>query len=196
MGKRDPRIDAYIGKAPEFARPILIHVRSLVHEVVPDVEETMKWSVPHFDYKGVLCGMAAFKQHCNLIMWKGALIPGDDGRDAKGQFRNITSLSDLPPDKTMKALLRKAAELNEQGVKTPRTARPKKPLTVPAELKGALRKNKKAAAAFQKFPPSHKREYAEWISEAKGADTRQRRVETAVEWIAEGKSRNWKYERR
>ena len=196
MGKRDPRVDAYIGKAPDFARPILIHVRSLVHAVVPDVEETMKWSVPHFDYKGVLCGMASFKQHCNLIMWKGALIPGGDGRDAKGQFRNITSLSDLPPDKTMKALLRKAAELNEEGVKTPRTAKPKKPLTVPAELKRALRKNKKAAAAFQKFPPSHKREYAEWISEAKGADTRQRRVETAVEWIAEGKSRNWKYERR
>ena len=80
MAQRDPRIDAYIGKAPEFAKPILTHVRALVHEVVPDVEETMKWSVPHFDYKGVLCGMAAFKQHCNLIMWKGALIPGDDGR--------------------------------------------------------------------------------------------------------------------
>ena len=105
MAQRDPRIDAYIGKAPEFAKPILTHVRALVHEVVPDVEETMKWSVPHFDYKGVLCGMAAFKQHCNLIMWKGALIPGDDGRDEKGQFRNITSLSDLPPDRTMKALL-------------------------------------------------------------------------------------------
>jgi len=196
VAQRDPRIDAYIGKAPEFAKPILTHVRALVHEVVPDVEETMKWSVPHFDYKGVLCGMAAFKQHCNLIMWKGALIPGDDGRDEKGQFRNITSLSDLPPDRTMKALLRKAAELNEQGVKTPRTAKAKAPLPVPAELKSALQKNKKAAAAFEKFPPSHKREYAEWISGAKGADTRQRRVETAVEWIAEGKSRNWKYERR
>ena len=92
-------------------------------------------------------------------------------------------------------VLKKAAELNEQGVKTPRTAREKKPFTVPAELKGALKKNKKAAAAFEKFPPSHKREYAEWISEAKGADTRQRRVETAVEWIAEGKGRNWKYQR-
>lgn len=196
MGKRDPRVDAYIGKAPGFAKPILTHVRALIHEVVPEVEETMKWSVPHFDYKGVLCGMAAFKQHCNLIMWKGALIAGDDGRDEKGQFRNITSVSDLPPDKIMKALLRKAAELNEQGVKTPRTTRVKAPLPVPAELRSALKKNKKAAAAFEKFPPSHKREYSEWISEAKGADTRQRRVDTAVEWIAEGKSRNWKYERR
>jgi uncharacterized protein YdeI (YjbR/CyaY-like superfamily) len=196
LGKRDPRIDAYIGKSPEFAKPILTHVRALVHEAVPDVQETLKWSVPHFDYKGVLCGMAAFKQHCNLIMWKGALIAGNDAGDEKGHFRNITSLSDLPPDRTMKALLRKAAELNEQGVKTRRTPKEKKPLRVPAELKSALRKNKKAAAAFENFSPSQKRDYADWITEAKGADTRQRRLQTAVEWIAEGKSRNWKYERR
>ncbi|HET7614787.1 MAG TPA: YdeI/OmpD-associated family protein [Gemmatimonadaceae bacterium] len=196
MGKRDPRVDAYIAKSGEFAKPILTHVRSLVHDVVPEAEETIKWSVPHFDYKGVLCGMAAFKQHCNIILWKAALIPGGKGRDEKGQITNIRNMADLPDDKTMKHLLREGARLNAEGVKGPPRNKPtKKPVAIPAQLKSALAKNKKAAAAFEKFPPSHKREYAEWIAEAKGEDTRQRRVKSAIEWIAEGKSRNWKYER-
>ena len=197
MGKRDPRVDAYIAKSADFAKPILTHVRSLVHEVCPEVEETMKWSAPHFDYKGVLCGMAAFKRHCNVILWKAALIPGGEGRDEKGQIRNITTLSDLPDDKTMKHLLREGARLNDEGVKAPpRRKAARKSVAVPPELKSALATNKKAAAAFETFPPSHKREYSEWIAEAKGEETRQRRVKTAIEWIAEGKSRNWKYERR
>lgn len=197
MARRDRRVDAYIAKSPEFAKPILIHVRSLVHEAVPEAEETIKWSVPHFEYKGILCGMAAFKQHCNIILWKAALIPGGKGREEKGQIRNIRTLTDLPDDKTMKHLLREGARLNEEGVKgAPRSKAGKKPVAIPAELKSALAKNKKAATAFEKFPPSHRREYAEWIADAKGEETRQRRVTSAIEWIAEGKSRNWKYERR
>jgi|1185.fasta_scaffold83714_3 hypothetical protein len=198
MGNRDTRVDAYIAKSPEFARPILSRVRALVHEACPDVEETMKWSVPHFEHRGVLCGMAAFKQHCNIILWKGALIAGGKGRDEKGNFRNITTLADLPTDKTMIALLEKAARLNEEGVKSParKSATARKPIPVPAELASALARNKKAAAAFEKFPPSHKREYSQWIAEAKGDDTRQRRVKSAIEWIASGKPRNWKYEKR
>ncbi|HST06697.1 MAG TPA: YdeI/OmpD-associated family protein [Gemmatimonadaceae bacterium] len=198
MGKRDPRVDAYLGKAPAFAKPILAHVRALVHEACPDVEETLKWSVPHFEHRGVLCGMAAFRQHCNIILWKGALIPGGNGRDEKGNFRNITSLADLPSDKSMLALFEQAARLNEEGVKSPRRKRAtaSKPVSVPAELATALARNKKAAAAFEKFPPSHKREYAQWIAEAKGEETRQRRVKSAIGWIAAGKARNWKYEKR
>jgi len=196
LGKRDPRIDAYIDKQAEFARPILTHVRELVHEACPDVEETVKWGAPHFDYKGVLCGMAAFKQHCNFILWKASLVISEQGNQAGGPLRDITRLSDLPADKTLKGWIKQAAELNEKGVKAPRTTKPKKKLVVPTELTKALSKNKKATAAFDKFPPSHKREYADWISEAKAADTRQRRVAQAIEWIAEGKSRNWKYERR
>lgn len=198
MGKRDPRVDAYIAKSADFARPILSHVRSLIHEACPDAVETMKWSVPHYEHKGILCGVAAFKQHCNIILWKGALIAGGEGRDEKGQIRNITSLEDLPDDATMKHLIQEAARLNEQGVKAdPRRRNTvKKPVALPVELRKALKRNRRAATAFEKFPPSHKREYAEWIAEAKGADTRQRRAENAIEWIAEGKSRNWKYERR
>ena len=196
MGKRDARVDAYIQKSAEFARPILSHVRELVHEACPAVEETVKWGAPHFDYKGVLCGMAAFKQHCNFILWKASLVIGEQGNQAGGPLRDITRLSDLPSDKTLKNWIKQAARLNEQGVKAPRSTRPKKDFVIPSELTKALTKNRKAAAAFEKFPPSHKREYAEWIAEAKKTETRQRRVETAIEWMAKGKSRNWKYERR
>jgi hypothetical protein len=196
MAKRDPRIDAYIAKSPDFARPILEHFRELVHEAVPDVDETIKWSTPHFDYKGVLAGMAAFKQHCNLILWKASMVIGGKGNREGGPLRNIRELSDLPPDKTITKWLTEAAKLNEQGVRTPRTTRPKKPVAIPAELTSALAKNKKAKAVFDDFPPSHKREYADWIAGAKGADTRQRRVANAVEWITKGKGRNWKYEKR
>ncbi|HEY1953325.1 MAG TPA: YdeI/OmpD-associated family protein [Gemmatimonadaceae bacterium] len=197
MGKRDPRVDAYIAKSPDFAGPILSRVRALVHEAIPGAEETMKWSAPHFDYKGVVLGMAAFKQHCNIILWKGSLIHGGSGRDEKGNFRDISSLDDLPGDKEMKALLREAARLNEEGVRVPRSrTKAAKPLSIPSELRTALARNRTAAAAFEKFPPSHKREYAEWIAEAKRDDTRQRRVESAIESIAEGKSRNWKYGKR
>ena len=195
MGNRDPRVDAYIQKSAEFARPILTYVRELVHEACPGVEETLKWGAPHFDYEGVLCGMAAFKQHCNIILWKASLVIGGRGNQAGGPLRDITKLADLPPDATLRAWIEQAAKLNEEGVKVPRSTSLKKDVVIPVELTKALKKNKKAAAAFEKFPPSHKREYAEWIAEAKKSETRQRRVETAVEWMAKGKSRNWKYER-
>ena len=196
MGKRDPRVDAYIQKSAEFARPILTHVREIVHQAVPEAEETIKWGAPHFEYKGVLCGLAGFKQHCNVIIWKASMVIGEGANAEGGPLRNITTLADLPPDRALMTWLAQAAELNAAGVKKPRTAKPKKALAVPAELKKALSRNQRAAAAFQKFPPSHKREYSQWIADAKTSETRERRAATAVDWIAEGKSRNWKYEKR
>ena len=196
MGKKDPRVDAYIAKSANFAKPILRHFRDLIHTAVPEVSETMKYSSPAFEYKGVLAVMAAFKAHCNLILWKASMVIGGKGNAEGGPLRNIAKLSDLPPDKTIRKWLSEAAKLNEEGVKTPRPAKPKKAVSVPAELTKALAGNKKAATVFEKFPPSHKREYAEWIADAKGTDTRQRRVKTAIEWIADGKGRNWKYEKR
>jgi len=195
MGKRDPRVDAYIAKSPEFARPILEHVRDVIHQAVPDVEETIKWSSPFFVHEGVICGIAAFKQHCAITMWKASLILGGKQGESAGHFGRITSLSDLPSDAKLKAYFREAARLNERGVKPARIKKPTSRLEVPRELQQALQSNKKAAAAFEGFPPSHKREYAKWISEAKREDTRARRVKKAIEWIAEGKGRNWKYER-
>jgi uncharacterized protein YdeI (YjbR/CyaY-like superfamily) len=198
MGKRDPRVDTYIANSADFARPILTHIRAVVHEACPEVEETIKWSMPHFDYEGILCGMASFKEHCAFHIWKGSLIVGDGAREAMGQFGRITRVSDLPSKKAIAVYIRQAMKLREDGVKNPARSKPRKKakLVVPTELASALKKNKKAAAAFEGFPPSHKREYAEWISEAKRDETRKRRVDAAVEWMAEGKSRNWKYEKR
>jgi uncharacterized protein YdeI (YjbR/CyaY-like superfamily) len=197
VGKRDPRVDAYIARSAEFARPILDHIRDVIHQAIPDVEEDIKWGAPFFNHEGVVCGIAAFKEHCAINLWKASLIVGDKKGVSAGQFGRITKLSDLPSDSALKGYFKQAARLNETGVKQPRAKkeRPDK-LVVPPELQKALKANKKAAAAFEKFPPSHKREYARWIAEAKGEDTRARRVSTAIEWIAEGKGRNWKYEKR
>ena len=197
MGKRDPRVDAYIARSAEFARPILDHIRDVIHQAIPDVEEDIKWGAPFFNHEGVVCGIAAFKEHCAINLWKASLIVGDKKGESAGQFGRITKLSDLPSDSALKRYFKQAARLNETGVKQPRAKKeaPDK-LVVPPELQKALKANKKAAAAFEKFPPSHKREYARWIAEAKGEDTRARRVSTAIEWIAEGRGRNWKYEKR
>lgn len=194
MANRDPRIDAYIAKSADFAKPILESLREIIHNAVPDVEETMKWSMPAFDYKGPLCNMAAFKEHCAFGFWKGSLVVGDVAKEAMGHMGRITTLKDLPPKKELARLIKEAARLNEEGVKVERAPRtPKKPLKTPEDLSAALAKNKKASAAFEGFPPSHRREYIEWITDAKGEETRKRRIAQAVEWIAEGKSRNWKY---
>jgi uncharacterized protein YdeI (YjbR/CyaY-like superfamily) len=194
MGKRDPRVDAYIEKSAAFARPVLTRLREVVHAACPEVRETMKWSMPHFDYEGPLCGMSAFKEHCAFGFWKGALIVENPSAEAMGQLGRIRSLKDLPPNKTLTGWIRKGMALNEQGVKVPRASRPKKrEARVPADLQKALARNAKARAAFAAFSPSHRREYVEWLEEAKRPETREKRVATAVEWMAEGKSRNWKY---
>ena len=198
MGTRDDRVDAYIAKSAEFARPILTRLRDVVHAACPEVEETMKWSFPHFMYKGILCSMAAFKQHCSFGLWKSSLIiegGSDDVAKGMGQFGRITDVSDLPSKRILSGYIKEAMKLNDAGVKSPTRSKPKAPreVVVPDDLSIALQKNKKALAAFEKFPPSHKREYIEWITEAKTDATRSRRLETAIEWMAEGKPRNWKY---
>ena len=201
MGTRDARVDEYIAKSPEFAKPILKYIRDTVHAAVPEVEETMKWSVPHFDYKGTMANMAAFKAHCALGFWKGTLVTGKmpKSEESAGSMGRIESLQDLPKKKELTALFKKAASLNDEGVKSPTrgVARTPKPeLPTPDDLAKALGKNKKAKAAFDAFSPSHRREYIEWITEAKAEETRKRRLEQAIEWMGEGKSRNWKYERK
>ena len=198
MGKKDPRVDAYIEKSADFARPILKHLRKVVHTACPEAEETMKWSFPHFDYKGeMMCSMASFKGHCAFGFWKASLVLGDKATDgAMGHLGRITSIDDLPPERTLISYVKKAAQLNDAGVKAERAPRrATSAVDVPEDLTRALEKNRKALTAFEAFPPSHKREYIEWITEAKREDTRKRRLESAVEWIAEGKQRNWKYGR-
>lgn len=199
MPTTDPRIDAYIEKSKDFAKPILKHIRALVHEACPDVTETMKWSFPHYDYKGMMCSSASFKEHCAFGFWKQSLMedaafPAE--KTAMGSFGRIKSLSDLPDDKTMKKLIVEAMRLNDDGVKVQRApvSKEKKELVVPEILVTALDANAAAAETFNNFPYSCKKEYIEWITEAKTDATRDKRLATTVEWLSEGKRRNWKYE--
>lgn len=204
-GSFSPRVDAYIASAGSFARPILTHIRALVHKALPEVEEDIKWSMPFFTYRGLnLANMAAFKQHCSFGLWgkEGPANLRKDGvydREAMGQLGKLTSVQDLPPDRDFIGYLRSAAAEIETGARTQNYSRPKStaakpPPEVPPALASALRKNKAAATRFAAMPPGCQREYCDWIAEAKRDETRDKRVSTALEWIAEGKRRNWKYE--
>lgn len=197
MGTRDARVDAYIARAAPFAQPILEHIRSVVHEACPDVEETIKWSMPHFMYQGMLGGMSAFKAHCAFGFWKGKLVVPEQEKAAMGQFGRIESIKDLPPRRTFVGYVKKAMKLNEEGVAVPRArrTRAKSPQPLPPDLARALDRSRKARATFDGFPPSQRREYIEWIAEAKREETRARRVAQAIEWMAEGKARHWKYQK-
>jgi uncharacterized protein YdeI (YjbR/CyaY-like superfamily) len=192
---RDPRIDAYIAKSADFARPILEHLRNVVHTACPGVEESIKWNCPHFLHQGkLMCSMAAFKQHCSFHFWHGHAVVGHTDKDGMGQFGKITSIKELPSKKELADYVRKAAALRETGVKKPRpTVARKAPPELPAEFAALLKKHTAARKHYEAFSPSAQREYVEWITEAKTEATRQKRTATALEWLAEGKHRNWKY---
>jgi uncharacterized protein YdeI (YjbR/CyaY-like superfamily) len=197
MGKKDARVDAYIGRSAEFARPILKHLRKTVHAACPDAEETIKWGMPFFMHQGMLCMMAAFKAHCSFGIVKGKLVFGEGERDGMGHLGKITSLKDLPGDGILAGYIKKAAALNEAGVKSPKRARAKgnKELKVPDYFLTALKTNRKARETFENYSYTHRKEYVEWIADAKREETRKKRIETALKWLAAGKSRNWKYQK-
>ena len=207
MEKKEKLIDAYIAKSADFAKPVLNHIRELVHKACPEVEEKVKWGMPFFDYKGeMLCHMASFKQHAVMGFWKAALmkdsilVENAKSETAMGHLGRIGSLKDLPSDKKITAWIKEAMKLNDKGIKLPAkvksTEKTKTALTVPDYFTKALAKNKKAKQVFENFAYSHKKEYLQWITEAKTEETRNKRMATALEWMAEGKGRNWKYERR
>ncbi len=205
MPTLNPAVDAYIAKAQPFARPILAHLRAVVHRACPDCVETIKWGHPHFDYFGIMCGMSSFKAHCAFGFWNPGAIPGLTPSDdsAMGTFGRITALTDLPSDAKLMGYIKAAMKLNEAGVKPVRdkmrrqgTKLPAATLSrTPTELGAVLKKDAKARATWERFPPGQRKEYVEWIVEAKRPETRERRVAQAVEWLGEGKTRNWKYER-
>jgi hypothetical protein len=200
MPKTDPRVDDYIARAAPFAQPILARLRAWVHEACPSVEETLKWGMPSFQYGGgILCQMAAFKQHASFGFWKHAEVMGTQARDGMGSLGRLALLQDLPPKRALIAQVRTAMALNEAGAKTPRTGKvgtPRPRAELPDDLGAALKRTPAALAAYQAFSPSQQREYAEWITDAKRAETRARRIEQAVAWMAEGKARHWKYQKR
>ncbi len=202
MKNADPRIDAYIEKAPDYSKPILEKLRRLIHRAHPSIKESIKWSTPTFEHKGIVTGMSAFKKHVSFGFWKAKAM-----RDPAGLFKGdakqspfaikVSSVKELPPDKVIVAYVKEAVDLNERGVKASPSAGKKKKAraapAAPADLMNALKRKKKALATFEGFSPSHKREYVEWIIGAKREETRRKRIATALEWMAEGKPRNWKY---
>lgn len=203
MGTNDPRVDAYIAKQAAFAQPILRELRSIAHEADPGITEDIKWGAPAFMHKGIVFIMAGFKAHVGVNFWKGALIVPSQSRrstddKAMDQIRKMASMAELPPKKTIIGYIKSAIRLNEGGVPTPTPGKnspvkKRAPLRTPPSLSAALKRNAKAKTTYESFSPSHKREYIEWIGEAKTTETRDRRIEQALGWMAEGKARNWKY---
>lgn len=199
MGKRDPRIDAYIEKSAEFARPILEHLRGVVHDACPDAEETLKWGFPHFMHHGILCSMASFKQHCAFGFWKAKQMTELSGSPdtAMGDFGRITRIKDLPGKAVLKRLIKQAMTLNANPVPAAKETKAKRAakgeLIAPEAFLKALANNRKAKTTFDNFSPSHRREYVEWILEAKREETVRKRIEASIDMLSEGKPRHWKY---
>lgn len=199
MAALDPRIDAYIAHSAEFAQPILEHLRAVLHTSCPDLQETTKWSMPFFMYRDrILASMAAFKAHCAFGFWQhDQVIATGKNTQAMGQFGRITTVKDLPAKRELIKMIKHAMLLIDTGVKPPRAPKSggkKPPPLSPDDLAAALARNAAARKTFAAFSPSHKREYIEWITEAKRAETRARRIAQAVIWLAQGKSRNWRYQ--
>jgi uncharacterized protein YdeI (YjbR/CyaY-like superfamily) len=196
-----PDVDEYISKAKDFSKPILEHLRKVIHDACPDVEEKMRWSFPTFDHKGIMLSMASFKEHCSFSFWKEPIMNDPEGlfkgdRGGMGSLGKITRKSDLPSVKVLKAYIKEAVRLNEEGISIPRKKpAARKPVEVPDHFAAVLKKNKKALKTFEALSPSHKYEYVEWITEAKREATRDKRIAEAIVMLSEGKSRNWKYEK-
>lgn len=197
---RNARVDEYIARSAPFARPILRRLRATVHRACPEAVETIKWGFPHFEHRGPMCHMAAFKAHCAFGFHKPSLIVAPKGvlqrgrRDAMGHLGRIAKVGDLPSPTALAALIRQAALLNDQGVKEPRARAPRAAIAPPRDFLVPLRASAAASATWKALPPSCRREYLEWIVEAKRTETRARRIATAVEWLAAGRRMNWRYE--
>lgn len=199
MKNTNPKVDEYIQNAQPFAQPILKHIRELMHKGCPELTETIKWGMPNFEYHGVMSNMAAFKAHVTFGFWKQDIIPRMKQyikeKEAMGSWGRITSLKDIPPDKEIIAFVQAAAKLNEEGIKSPKKAPKPVVVNMPADFMKAIRADKKALAVYEAFSPSNKRDYADWINDAKTEETRNSRMQTALEWMREGKPRMWKYMR-
>ena len=201
MPEMDPRVDAYLEKASPFAKPILKKLRKLIFQACPEAEEPIKWNFPNYEiYGSMLCSMAAFKEHCAFGFWKASILKDAEGilhladKNSMGHLDRLSSIKDLPADRILISYLKEAALLYKNKVKlVKRNAAPKKELTLPKALAAVLKKNKKSLAVFESFSPSHRREYIEWINEAKTEETLNKRLVTTIEWLEQGKSRHWKY---
>jgi uncharacterized protein YdeI (YjbR/CyaY-like superfamily) len=198
-----PAIDEYINKSEEFARPILLHLRKIIHLACPDVEETIKWSFPNFEYKGqILCSMASFKKHCSFGFWLGAEMEDPEnilnkvGNTNMGNFGKIINHNSLPDDNIIIKYIHEAMKLSESGTKKKTSKiKDKKSLEIPVYIIEFIEKYPKAKVVFNNFSNSCKKEYVQWIEEAKQVSTKLKRLEKAVSMMEEGKEFNWQYKK-
>ena len=201
MATKNPAVDEYIAKAQPFAQLILKRLRAMVHKACPDCIEVVKWGMPAFEYHGPLCSIAAFKAHCVFAFWKVELLKDPEGilakeeRTSMGHLGRISTEKELPRATALQSLIRQAMKLNVDGVKVERVTKKRPALKAPPAMLAAIRRNKAALATWEAFAPSHQREYSEWITEAKQEATRERRMAQMLEWLADGKQRNWKYQK-
>lgn len=201
MKQYDERVDAYIEKSAPFAQEILKHIRNVVHQASPLINETIKWGFPHFDYKATICSMAGFKAHCAFGFWKASLMKDPyqlfgDKREAMGHLGRLESLADLPSDKILTEYILEALRIDETGLKVKKIATATKAeIPMPNYFEIALVNNPKAKQQFDNFSPSHRREYLEWVTTAKTEATQLKRMATAIAWLTDGKSLNWKYQK-
>jgi uncharacterized protein YdeI (YjbR/CyaY-like superfamily) len=201
MATFNKQVDGYIAKSADFAKPILEHLRKIIHDTCPEVEEVMKWGIPHFDYKGdMMCILAAYKNHCSFSLYKAELMSDPKIKESvkagqkMGYMDKIKTLSDLPAKKTLVAYIKEAMALNEKGIKKEKPVKEKSPETeVPDYFLAKLSKNPAAKKVFESKSASFRKEYSKWIIDAKTEETRDKRIEQSLEWIAEGKGRFWQY---
>jgi uncharacterized protein YdeI (YjbR/CyaY-like superfamily) len=203
MRKYNPLVDEYIEKSQDFAKPILNYIREIVHECYPEIEEAIKWKFPTFMYKGkILCSMVSFKQYCSMGFWLHDEMQTIKNLETDVEKTNmfslgkITKLDDLPSAPQLKKIILEAMELTDMGVKLKKAAPLSTAIEIPEYFKNSLNQNKKALEVFEKASPSFRKEYINWIVDAKTETTRNKRMEQALEWIVEGKGRNWKYEKK
>jgi len=200
MARLDRRVDAKFSQAPDFAQPIIQLLRKAIHQACPEVQETLKWGMPAFEYQGLLAIVGIFKSHCSLVLWKHQLLAekfpelAEIANPSTGKFGRLTKRSDLPSQAKLNQYLKFAVALNAEGVRVPKRRKATRPVpTLPPEFKAALRRHKVAAQTFEKLSPSCQRDYVNWIADPKREETRAKRIATSIEWLAAGKKRNWKY---
>src|SRR5438270_1264994 len=176
-----------LANAPEGTRPILVRLRRIFRQASPKLEEAIKWGVPCYLFKGPVGGFAAYKQHVSWGLWKSRALNDPEGLLGRGvsvMAGKITKVSEIPPAAKIIALIEQVIALNEAGIKSPKPPEPE----LPADFAAAMKKAGKAARHYAAFTPARKWQYVNWVTQAKRAETRAKRIEIAVERIGEGKT--------
>lgn len=196
MNEASENITAYIEKAtPEF-KEVMIALRSVLNNPNFDIKEDWKWGAPNFNNEGMICWLAHFRNHVGMNFFKGTLIKDKYNlfthyREEKGNRQlKFSDINQIIPEQ-IEYYIEEAIKLNQENIKV---VKKEIDTSLPLDLETELNNNPKAKMFFESLAPSYKRDYIEWIEEAKREATRTKRLATTMEWLSEGKKKNWKYE--